>query len=216
MINTQDQEELLRLIADYLQEDLTCVAIGGTAMMFLGYKTTTKDIDLVFKTEQSRRVFVHAIEQIGYKEKSLVALYDEKKRGMAGKPKVYSRSDERFDLFVKSVFGYDVDFDMTKIVQRMDFLGKHELNVFVLPKEELILLKALTRRDKDHEDMVTIIKAEKAINWDHIVDMAISQRKNHPWILIDFEEAMQNLKKITFIPSMHFDKIYKAQHKRER
>ena len=216
MINTQDQEELLRLIADYLQEDLTCMAIGGTAMMFLGYKNTTKDIDLVFKTEAERRAFVHAIEQLGYKEKSLVALYDEKKRKMAGRPKIYSRGEERFDLFARSVFGYDLDFDMTKIVQRLDFLGKHELIVYVVPKEELLLLKAITHREKDDEDIATIVKIEKTMNWDSIIDKAIAQRWKNPWILIDLEEAMQKLKKLTFIPSMHFDKIYKAQHKREK
>ncbi|MBS3142965.1 hypothetical protein J4464_06270 [Candidatus Woesearchaeota archaeon] len=54
------------------------------------------------------------------------------------------------------------------------------------------------------------------MNWDSIIDKAIAQRWKNPWILIDLEEAMQKLKKLTFIPSMHFDKIYKAQHKRER
>jgi hypothetical protein len=49
MIGTKDQEELLRLISDYISCDLVCTAVGGTAMMFLGYKSATKDIDLVFK-----------------------------------------------------------------------------------------------------------------------------------------------------------------------
>ena len=52
MINTKDQEHLFKLIADYLDKDITCIAIGGTAMMFAGYKTATKDIDLVFASEQ--------------------------------------------------------------------------------------------------------------------------------------------------------------------
>ena len=49
MINTQDQEELFRLIAEYLEKDISCTAIGGTAMMFSGYKNTTKDIDIIFR-----------------------------------------------------------------------------------------------------------------------------------------------------------------------
>ena len=48
MINTQDQDQLFSLVANYLKSNLTCIAIGGTAMMFLGYKNTTKDIDLIF------------------------------------------------------------------------------------------------------------------------------------------------------------------------
>ncbi len=52
MINTEDQEALFTLISTYLKKNVTCYAIGGTAMMFYGYKTTTKDIDLVFHNNQ--------------------------------------------------------------------------------------------------------------------------------------------------------------------
>jgi len=86
----------------------------------------------------------------------------------------------------------------------------------VVPKEELLLLKAITHREKDDEDIATIVKIEKTMNWDSIIDKAIAQRWKNPWILIDLEEAMQKLKKLTFIPSKHFDKIYKVQHKREK
>ena len=75
MINIQDQEELFRLIADYLEEDIECIAIGGTAMMMHGYKTTTKDIDLILKDNKSREIFIKAIEKLGYTQKSLKLLY---------------------------------------------------------------------------------------------------------------------------------------------
>jgi len=52
MINTKDQEDLFRLITDYLQKDITCMAIGGTAMMFSGYKAATKDIDLALREKK--------------------------------------------------------------------------------------------------------------------------------------------------------------------
>ncbi len=71
MINTKEQEELFRLIANYLEQDITCIAIGGTAMMFLGYKSTTKDIDLVFKNKLERDIFIKAIEKLGYSQKSM-------------------------------------------------------------------------------------------------------------------------------------------------
>ena len=76
MINTKDQEELFKLIAEYLDEDLTCVAIGGTAMMMGNYKNSTKDIDLVFKDETDRTMFVKAITELGYKQQSIDLIYD--------------------------------------------------------------------------------------------------------------------------------------------
>ncbi len=203
MINVKDQEDLFRLIADYLENDLSCIAIGGTAMMFSGYKTTTKDIDLVFKSEEDRNIFIKAISELGYKEKSLLNVYDEKRRELKSKPKMFSRGDERFDLFVKEVFGFEVNQD---IVQRADFLGKKELIIQIIGKEDLILLKAVTSREKDLEDIETIIKVEKNLDWSYIIEEVIKQ--NNQWFILDLKETMQKLKKITFIPEKHFKRLH--------
>ena len=213
MINTQDQEELLRLIADYLEDDIKCVAIGGTAMMFQGYKTTTKDIDLVFINNSERNNFIRAIEKLGYTQRSLKFVYGENRLKNKNKPLLYSRGDERFDLFVKDVFGFEIEFE--KFVQRHDFIGKKEIIVFTLSKEYLILLKAITNREKDYEDIETIVKIEKNIDWNIIIDAAIQKRKQIVWILHDLEETMQKLKKVAFIKKEHFDKIYRAEEKQK-
>jgi hypothetical protein len=46
MIDIQQQEAMLTAIGKILPKKIFVYAIGGTAMMFLGYKNTTKDIDL--------------------------------------------------------------------------------------------------------------------------------------------------------------------------
>jgi hypothetical protein len=187
-----------------------CVAIGGTAMMFMGYKNTTKDIDLIFDTEKERDVFITAIEELGYKEKALADVYDQKRKQHTGKPRMFTRGDERFDLFVKDVFGYEIS-TKNEFTERRDYLGKNEFTIHLLTKEDLILLKAITRREKDHEDIETIIKIEKNIDWDLMVDKAITQAEKNEWLLIDLEKTLQELKRITFIPSKYFQKIYAAQ-----
>ena len=77
----------------------------------------------------------------------------------------------------------------------------------------LVLLKSITNRDKDFEDIETIVKIEPNIDWNLIIDYAIMQSKKSPWILIGLEEKMQRLKKITFIKKAHLEKIYAAQRK---
>lgn len=211
MINTKDQEELFKLIAEYLEQDIQCIAIGGTAMMFSKYKTTTKDIDLVFKTENERNVFIKAIKKLGYDEKAINKIYDKKRKEHKGKPLIFSRGDERFDLFVKDVFGFELEFNQEKIVQRNDFIGKKELSVSILSKEELILLKAITGREKDFEDIETILEIEKTIEWKEIIKKAIEQKSKNSWILIDLEETLIKLKKKYFIKEEIFNMIYKAQ-----
>jgi len=211
MINTQDQEELFKLISEYLSNDVECLAIGGTAMMFSGYKNATKDIDLVFTSEQQREIFIKAIEQLGYKEKAIFDVYDKKRATHKGKPKMFTRGDERFDLFAKDVFGFKLDVNSTSFTQRQDFLGKKALIVKVLPKEYLVLLKSITGREKDQEDIETITEIERNIDWQLIVQEAIRQRANNEWILYDLEESMQHLKNRIFIKKEYFDQIYKAE-----
>jgi len=179
MITTKDQEELLKLIADYLEENIQCVAIGGTAMMFSQYKTTTKDIDIVFKTKNERKIFVKAIEKLGYKEQTIGTVYDNKRKQHEGKPTMYSRGEERFDLFIENVFGYKIEFDQEKIIQKIDFIGKKELSILILPKEELVLLKAITGREKDYEDIETILEIEKNVNWNKITKNAIKEKEKN-------------------------------------
>jgi predicted nucleotidyltransferase len=210
MINVEDQEALFKLIAEYIEQDIECVAIGGTAMMFAGYKTVTKDIDIVFNKEKDRKIFVKAIEELGYTERSIKGVYDKKRTEHKGKPKMFSRGEERFDLFVEDVFGVKINHDIT---ERNDFIGKKTLIIKILPKEDLILLKAVTNREKDMEDIESIFEKEKNIDWNRIVDYAISQKNNNPWILYDLEEKMQILKKKTFIKKEFFEKIYKEESK---
>ncbi len=210
MINTEDQDQLFTLIANYLKTNIRCVAIGGTAMMFLGYKNTTKDIDLVFDTNDDKNIFVKAIQELGYKKQSLADIYDKKRQALKEKPEMYTRGDERFDLFVHTIFGFQLTTN-DEFIERRDYISKNELIIQLPNKETLILLKAITRRPKDHEDIETILRIEKNINWEEIIRAAIQQKKNNPWILIDLEETVQKLKAITFIPKKYFEMIYKAQ-----
>jgi len=211
MINIEDQEALLKLVAEYLDEDIECVAIGGTAMMFEGYKTATKDIDLVFSSLEDRNIFIKAIEKLGYSQKSLKLVYDLKRLQKKNVPLLYSRGDERFDLFVKDVFGFDIDFK--KFIQKHEYIGRKELIIYTVNKELLILLKAITNREKDYEDIETILSKEKNVDWGNIVDEAILRRNKISWILIDLEEKMLQLKKKTLIKKEYFDRIYKAEAK---
>jgi len=212
VISTEDQEQLFALIAEYLKSDLICVAIGGTAMMFMGYKSTTKDIDLVFDSEQERDMFIAAIEELGYKEKAIAELYDEKRREHSGKPRLFTRTDERFDLFVSSVFGYALSTE-NDVAERRDYLGRGTFTIHLPTKEDLIVLKAITRREKDHEDIETIITTEKTVDWDRVIDKAIAQTKRNEWLLIELEATLQELKSIADIPKRHFERVYEAQER---
>lgn len=212
MINLEDQNRLFLLISDKLKRDLECISFGGTAMMYKGYKDSTKDIDLVFMTDDDRKCFAEAIKELGYEEKNIFrGIYPMDKSKLKTSPQMFTRGEERFDLFAKFVFKTELS---SRIIARSkeirDFNQKRLLRIRVLSDEDLILLKAITERDKDYFDIEAICKNNPKVDWKAITEEAIEQaKKGDNFIVLDLEETMQKLKKDFFIKKEHFERLYK-------
>ena len=96
-----------------------------------------------------------------------------------------------------------------------EFRGKGNLKVKVLQKEHIVLLKAVTERDKDVEDMKRILELEKNFNWQYLIDEAVWQHsQGDSWVLPDLEKAMRELGRYVFIGEKYLKQIYGAQQKR--
>lgn len=212
MITRIDQDEVFKTISRNLKTDVTAYAFGGTAMMFYGYKEETKDIDLLFEDEKQRTEFIRAIELIGYSETSPIKIYIPEKLRDPHRPKMFKLDDERFDLFVNKIF-------KTLLSQRMknDVYAVHEykenntLTIKVLRTEIIVMLKAVTERDRDFEDILTIIKQDKTFNWDYFLDEVLWQSAHgDSWVALDVEKMMKELQKYVFVPEKWFKKLYGA------
>ncbi|HIH10531.1 MAG TPA: hypothetical protein HA254_07755 [Candidatus Diapherotrites archaeon] len=212
MINYDDQMDLFGLISKNIARDMECWAFGGTAMMFYGYKDETKDIDLLFDEVDHRAEFIKAIEKLGFIEGGLRDIYVPEKLRDKHKPLIYFRYDIRFDLFVKKVFKTLISPKMKEDVFAVhDFKGKHNLRVKVLRKEHIALLKAVTERQNDFDDIRTIVEKEKRFDWQYVIDEVIWQHKHGDnWMLFDVEEMMKELKKYVFIEQKYVKRLYEA------
>lgn len=213
MITHEDQMSLFRLISKSISKDIECYAFGGTAMMFYGYKDETKDIDLLFENINERNEFINSIKLIGFTEYSPFGIYIPEKLRDKNRPLIYKRDDSRFDIFVKKIFHTIISPKMKGDMYAVhDFKGKYNLSVKVLRKEFIVLLKAVTERDKDFEDILKIIKKEKIFDWQYFIDEVIWQYNNgDKWILLDTEKMMKELKNYVFIEEKYFRQIYGAK-----
>lgn len=207
MIELKEQNELFTLIASRLDKDIECYALGGTAMMYYGYKNATKDIDLLFMDKLSRDSFIIAISLLGYKPMSIKGIY---KKESDDKPLMFTRGDERFDVFLGNIIGLKISPNMVKDhYAKLDFVKKNTMTIKVMKKEDIFLLKSVTNREKDFDDMLMIAKKDE-LNWDYIVTIALEIRKSsNSWIVHDLEKKMQELKKHVRIEKKYFDLIYK-------
>lgn len=207
MIELKEQNELFELIASRLKKDIECFALGGTAMMYYGYKSATKDIDLLFMNKEDRDEFIRAITILGYKQRSIKGIYN---RETEDKPIIFTRGDERFDIFLGNIIGISIPTKMTKeYYARLDFVKKSTLTLNVMKKEDIFIMKSATNRERDFDDMLTIAKKDE-LNWEYIIDIILEIRKRgNSWMVHDLEEKMQELKKSVRIEKKWFDMIYK-------
>jgi|TARA_B100001971_G_C18139428_1_gene509530 hypothetical protein len=215
MITHNDQLELFTLISKNIAKDITCWAFGGNAMMFYGYKEETKDIDLLFEDESSRSKFIEAIEELGFTESSPINVYIPEKLRDKHRPLMFKKEDTRFDLFVNKIFHTVLSPKMKEDIYAMhEFKGKNNLSVSVFRKEHIVMLKGITERQNDFDDIRTIIDKEKTFDWQYFIDEVLWQHKHgDSWVLLDTEKMLKELKKYVFIEEKYLKQLYKQKKK---
>ena len=169
MITIDEQQKLLLNIARILNKKITAYAIGGTAMMFLGIKDSTLDIDLVFENEKDKDTFKEAIKSLGYREIDTIKVYGAR----VNQPEMLKQNDERFDLFVVNVIDFVFSENMQK---RAESIHQFEENLIlkIADPHDIILMKCATDRLKDKDDVRKIMGLEK-IKWELLVEEAKKQ-----------------------------------------
>jgi hypothetical protein len=215
MITHNDQLRLFELIAHSLEQDVTCYAFGGTAMMFYGYKDETKDIDVLFEEEKERKEFIRIISRLGFAEKSPFKIYIPEKLRDKHRPLMYARDDYRFDLFVSCIFKTKLSPQMKDDAYAVhEFKGEKTLIVHVLRKEHLVMLKAVTERQNDFDDIKTIVTKEKQFDWNYLIDETLWQGSHgDTWVVLDVEKMLKELQEYVFVEEKWVKKLYGGGNK---
>lgn len=214
MINFEQQLELFKFIGENIDDKVECLVIGGSAMMFYGAKTETKDVDLVFTKNSDLEKVKLILEKSGYEEKTLNIF----KRYIIVKKDIYKpiwmqNKDTRIDLFFKKVICFRITENILNRIKEV-----HEfknLIIKVISPEDIILLKCATEREKDRIDAFALTKTFN-INWDIIIKESIEQTKLgesiFPVFLYDFLlELKEDLK--AEIPSNVLKELLKISEK---
>ncbi|MBN2421095.1 hypothetical protein JXB27_02335 [Candidatus Woesearchaeota archaeon] len=194
MIDIMKQEEMFLLISGLLKRKMTVYAIGGTAMMFHGFKNATKDIDIVFFSEDDRLEFKRALEEVGYKGYDSVQVYGRKEN----QPIMLSRGsqkEERFDLFSRDVIRFVFSENMKKRATKTIEIGKN-IVLKIADPHDIIIMKCATDRMKDKEDALSIID-KHGVDWDIVIDEAQNQTGlGNKRALFDLAEFVDDLIKM--------------------
>ncbi|MEA2036515.1 MAG: hypothetical protein U9O94_03340 [Nanoarchaeota archaeon] len=210
MISIEAQQKLFVSISRRLKRPITIYAVGGTAMMFLGFKDATIDIDLVFENDKDKKIFKDATKKIGYREMDPFKIYGAR----TNQPEMLTLGDERFDLFVVNV----IDFIFSEqMKERADKTHQFNNNLIlkIADPHDIILMKCATERAKDADDARKIIENTE-IKWNLIVGEVKNQinlgKSQAAFELGEFLEKLKYKMKLD-IPKKTLDNIFNIVEK---
>src|SRR3989344_3888417 len=211
MISLVDQTNLFTSIAKRLDKKITIYAIGGTALMFLGLKANSLDIDLIFTNDKDRQAFKKAAESLGYGEMDAKVVYGDR----SNKPILIKLDDARIDLFLLKVITSTFSKQMQKRSEDTIRQFNDNLIIKIADIHDLIIMKAVTGREKDELDILNIINNSK-INWDLIINEAENQvNLGSERAILELGTTFENLtnKNKVVIPEYVLDKLWNLLNK---
>lgn len=191
MITFQQQIEFFNIIGRELNEKVECIAIGGNAMMFYGFKKLTKDVDLVFTNREDLNKVKKALYDSGFEEKTNIKIF-KNYDVIDTKPIMMEGKETRFDLFCKEIICFKMSDSIIGRIKESHEFGN--LVIKVVSPEDIILLKSATERVKDREDASELIKRFN-IKWNVIVEEAMHQTElDKPLFVVFLYEFLLELK----------------------
>ncbi|MFT4309079.1 MAG: DUF6036 family nucleotidyltransferase [Candidatus Woesearchaeota archaeon] len=169
--------ELLTEINSVLNHRVSVYAIGGTALLYRGLKSSTKDIDIIVGTRREYNELVMILRQIGF-----IPRIPDKYYSNMNLSQILVRDDYRIDLFEKSVCS---KFMLSEsMIARSDrIFGMDKLSFSLCSNEDVFMFKTMTDREGDLDDCMTI--AYSSIDWSIIMDEIVNQIRisgNDIWI----------------------------------
>jgi len=166
---------------DYIEHELKKIGkvsqpidfymLGGGAMSIKGLKAATKDVDGVLKNSQEFRMLKKILIDSGYFQVKARGAYDKMKTRLV----LQNDDGFRFDLFLKKIAN-GLLLSKGMMSRAKSVFSSGNLNVHVMSAEDIFILKSITSRIRDREDMRELYT--HGLDFDVIKDEIIWQSDN--------------------------------------
>jgi len=154
-IGREEVLSILKKVGETCRRRIPAYLIGGGAMALRGEKDATRDLDLVMESQDDADEIKRAFERHGFivdsrRPEECHALVD---AAILSKP-----AGLRADIFVGSVCNMlRFSEGMKERATLVDKLGK--LTLLMCSREDIFLLKSVTERTRDLDDMMTLFRS---------------------------------------------------------
>jgi hypothetical protein len=205
MIDIKQQEEMLIAIGKILSKKIIVYAIGGTAMMLRGIKNSTLDVDIVFNKKSDREEFMQALRKLGAKESDVTLVYGLR----TNSPFMLEFKNCRFDMFMNKIITSTFSDAMKQRANQTHEFGN--LIIKVANPIDILILKSVTSRIKDLDDMASIVNKSQ-VDWNVVIEESSNQvNLGNETAIMGLGEKLEKLanQKSIEIPIDTSDKIWK-------
>ena len=138
--------ELLDSIAQFIEQDVSMYALGGTALTILNLKRSTLDVDVNIASKREYDYLCNVFEQIGFEKTGIIRWRSQE--GIA------------FDLFHGSyILGTDLLPDCLELSKFIKSFGK--IRLYTLSLYDIIISKLARGDERDFEDIKKILEKEE-------------------------------------------------------
>lgn len=151
--------ELLDEMSSVLDGHVDIYMIGGGAMMFLGSKGYTKDLDLVVSGDREYHMIIKALSEMGF-------ISDRPTKGMdnVNLSDTLVRGAYRIDLFDRTVCGCLRLSDSMKERSTKRYESE-KVSLLSCSPEDIFILKSVTEREGDLSDCNNLIRVAERFDW---------------------------------------------------
>ena len=183
--------DFFNLLSTRLEAPLRIYLFGGEAMRIKGLKRSTKDVDIAVTDDPSYMSLRKALVSLGYKELGADEISPVDKR-LNPSGIFMNESYPRVDAFTHAICGKFILSE--EMFSRAEVKKIGRLVLGVASNEDLLLLKSVTEREGDIQDMVTLARAP-GFEWRVVLKELLHQEditgKRFCMDLLDSIEAVQ-------------------------
>jgi len=189
---------VLRMLGEKLGAPTAAYLFGGANLLLRGLKSATKDLDIVVEDSTSFFKLKDALLKLGFRMLTEHEMTSTDRR-LSPSGILVSPELPRFDIFTRNICNaFSLTEEMKKRSEPQNF-GKLESSLLSL--EDVFLLKSITEREGDIEDMAIIVRHGGGLNWNVILETYFKEEKRIKrhlcFKILDSIEILQEREKIT-------------------
>ena len=156
--------ELMGEMSSVIDRHVCIYLIGGGAMMFLGAKKYTKDLDFVVSNGDDYGAVLRALSVMGFRS-------DKPSLGMdrANLSDTQVLGEYRIDLFNKVVCG-QLQLSDTVMERSSKRYDSDNISLYTCSGEDIFLFKSVTEREGDISDCENLIRAVQKFEWSSFIE----------------------------------------------